>query len=132
MDCQFNSDQQQRALALLESLPWGDIDNALRGMEEALRRAMEATRQEFQEWEQEFGPRVEEVGFDEFTLPAEEIEALPCGVKLAYVARLLRSLAMAYGVTTDYACVNALLVGDEDRYTPAALLRGLNDIPWMP
>jgi hypothetical protein len=46
-DWQFNSDQQRRALALLESLPWADIDTALRIQEDALRRAMQATRPEF-------------------------------------------------------------------------------------
>ena len=60
-------------------------------------------------------------------LPAIRLEA-----KLAYVARLLRTLAMAYGVTTDYLYASAPLVADEEPNTTAALLRGLNDITWMP
>jgi hypothetical protein len=132
MDWHFNSDQQRRALALLESLPWGDLDTSLRILEDALRRAMEATRREFQAWEQEFGPQLEErLGFDdEFPAPTAEIDALPCQAKLAYVARLLRTMALAYGVSADYSRVNGIVVGDNHPGTPAALIRGLNDILW--
>ena len=62
IDRQFNPHQQRRALALLESLPWGDIDGALTTLEEALRRAMESTRQDVKAWEQEFGPKLEHKG----------------------------------------------------------------------
>src|SRR5262245_37685881 len=96
-DPQFNSDQQRRALALLESQPWGDIDGVLQTFEAALRRAMEATRREFREWEHDLGPRLEHKGgWDEFTLPDENIDGLSCEETLAYVARLLRTLAMMY------------------------------------
>jgi hypothetical protein len=130
---QFNPDQQRRALALLESQPWEDIDGAVRTFEDALRRAMEATRRDFREWERDLGPRLEHAGgWDEFTLPDENINGLSCEEKLAYVARLLRTLAMMYGVTTDYIFTEASLVAGEDPNSPAAILRGLNDITWMP
>jgi hypothetical protein len=91
---------------------------------------MEATRREFQEWEQHLGARLEhEGGWDEFTLPDENTNELSCNEKLAYVARLLRSLAMSYGVTTDYISADRSLVADEDPHSPAAILRGLNASP---
>jgi hypothetical protein len=128
-ETQFNAEQQGRTRELIEKLPWGDVDSALCGMEEALRLAMEATRDDFRYWEM----HVEEAGFvDEFSLTPEEVAELSPEWRLAYVARLLRSLAMAYGVSTDYARNEAGLVGENNEYGPAELLRGLNDISWMP
>jgi hypothetical protein len=133
---QFDDNQSASALALIEALPWGDVDGALRLMEEALRLAMEATRAEFRHWEDELGPSLDaEHGWDEFSLPARHVDRMDPNAKLAYLARLLRSLAMAYGVSTDYdatASSHVGLVGPEDPNSPAALLRGLNDILWMP
>jgi hypothetical protein len=129
---QFNGGQQVDALALLEQLPWGDMHYAIVDMEECLRRALEATRDEFQQWENDLAPELETDGYDEFTLPDELIEDMPPEQKLAYVARLLRSLALAYGVSADYPSASSALVGDEKSSSPAGLLRGINDITWMP
>jgi hypothetical protein len=56
---QFSDEQRERALALIESMAWGDLDGSITDMEAALRFAMEATREDFQRWEQD----AEEFGF---------------------------------------------------------------------
>jgi hypothetical protein len=43
---------------------------------------------------------------------------------------LLRTLALNYGVSTEFAADS--LVGEARSETPAAILRGLNDISWTP
>jgi hypothetical protein len=129
---QFNPIQQAHALALLEQMTWGDMDGYIRGMEEALRLALEATSGDFYRWEEEIGPPLETQGYDEFSLPEAVLQAMPVEEKLAYVARLLRSLALQYGVSAEFGGARTGLVGEASRVSPAALLRGLNDILWMP
>jgi hypothetical protein len=124
---QLTAEQRARALALIESLPWGDIDGHLVAMEEALRVAMDATAVDFELWEREGELRF----VDEFSVTPDELEEMTDEWKLALVARLLRTVAMMYGVTTDYV-PGQPNVGQEDWYTPAALLRGLNDIVEFP
>jgi hypothetical protein len=114
-------------------MAWGDMDYAIRGLEICLRRALEATFEDFLRWENDLGPSYEEDGYDEFTLPRQVIEDMPLEGKLAYIARLLRSLALDYGVGNDFSAVRrGGLVGEADETSLAALLRGLNDILWMP
>jgi hypothetical protein len=125
---QFNDGQQARALDLINNMPWGDADVAIRTMEEALRPAMEATRDDFQLWE----AQADAGGFeDEFALSANDVVKLLPEWRLAYVARLLRTLALMYGVSTDYPDPEASLVFENDEQSPSGLLRGLNDISWM-
>jgi hypothetical protein len=52
--------------------------------------------------------------------------------KLAYVARLLRSLALSYGVSAEFGGGRGELVGEAHEQSPAALLRGLNHRPRRP
>jgi hypothetical protein len=75
------------------------MDGYIRGMEEALRLALEATSGDFYRWEEEIGPPLEARGYDEFSLPEAFLQAMRTEEKLAYVARLLRSLALQYGVS---------------------------------
>jgi hypothetical protein len=70
----------------------------------------------------------EQAGFDEFSLPEEAIADLSSEDRLAYAARLLQSLALHYGVS-DYG---GRRLGEASEESPAALLRGLNDIQWTP
>jgi hypothetical protein len=137
---QFGPDQQARAVALIHRMAWGDMDYAIRDVETVLGLAMEATRAEFLRWEHELGPLFEAEGYDEFSVPATQVEEMSDGDKLAYVARLLRTLALSYGVDAGFGY---LVAGESplERYdrlehghgsSPAALLRGLNDITWMP
>lgn len=129
---QFNPTQQAEALVLLERMAWGDMDNAIRGLEICLRLALEATGEDFLRWENDLGPAFEDDGYSEFTLPREVIRDMPLDEKLAYVARLLRSLALSYGVSFEVGRARPGAVGEADETSPAALLRGLNDILWLP
>jgi hypothetical protein len=120
---QFDSDQRERALELLESLPWEDLDGARRTIEETLRLAMEATRNSFRRWEDE----AEATGYvDEFSVSPSEADELSDRCRLAYVARLLRTLALSYGVCTEFG--GKQFIGQEAPNSVAALVRGLNDI----
>jgi len=65
---------------LVESLPWGDVDNAIRDVEEALTRALDATRDDFRRWEEE--PEGDDPG-DEFSLDTEEVASLSPERRLA-------------------------------------------------
>src|SRR5690242_6712559 len=56
---QFNDRQLEQAAALIDRLPWGDVDISIRTMEDSLRRAMEATRADFLLWEETLEPRLE-------------------------------------------------------------------------
>ena len=124
---QFDKGQQLRAIELIESMSWGDMENQIRGIDESLLLALQATASDFERWELEHG----DVGFcDEFSLTSDEVAALPDEWKLAYVARLLRSLALSLGVGTEFG--NQVLVAEHDECSPAGLLRGLNDISLMP
>jgi hypothetical protein len=109
-------------------MTWGDVDGYIRGMEEALRLSLEATSRDFYRWEEEIGPPLEARGYDEFSLPEASLQAMPTEEKLAYGGRLLRSLALHYGVSAEFGGARTGLVGEAHEVSPGALLRGLNDI----
>src|SRR5262245_5217911 len=100
---QFDPSQQEAALVAIEHMVWGDMDDAIRDLEICRRRALEATGEDFVRWESDLGPRLEREGFDEFDLPRSLIEQMPLDERLSYVARLLRSLALHYGVSAEFA-----------------------------
>lgn len=123
----FDEGQQARAIELIQSMPWGDIDGAIRIIDEALLRAMQATADDFQRWE----VHADDMGYvDEFSLTPDDVARMSNEWKLAYVARLLRSLAGMFGVGTEFG--DQVLVAEHDPHSPAGLLRGLNDIASMP
>jgi hypothetical protein len=96
---QLSDGQRERAVTLIESMAWADLDGSIIDMETALRRAIEATRDDFQRWEQD----AEAFGFaDEFSLTSETVAELSPEWRLAYVARLLRTVALSYGVSTEF------------------------------
>lgn len=122
-----NVEQQGRVLDLVKELPWADVDGAICGLEEALRLALEATDDAFTHWE----TVANDIGVeDEFSLAPDQVRDLSLEERLAYLARLVRSLALNYGVGAGFG--DGTHVGEEHPYTPAAILRGLNDISWMP
>ena len=130
---QTHPDPKTQALAFLEELPWGDIDQQIFDMELALQLAIEATAAEFQYWENTLRPAIESDGYDEFSLPPDRTTDLNDHERLAYVARLLRSLALAYGIkSTLCASRSQRLVNDAKAHSPAGVLRGLNVISWLP
>ena len=50
------------------------------------------------------------------------------GSRLAYVARLLRTIALMYGVSTEFSAEPSPLGFEHDEGSIAELLRGLNDM----
>jgi hypothetical protein len=100
-NAQFGEWQRLQAIALLEDLPWGDLEQQLYGHEVAMALALEATGQAIQLWEN--GDVGEERFGDEFALSVEEIDSLDDDWRLAYVARLLHTAARAYGVSPGAA-----------------------------
>ena len=130
---QFDLGQRNEALALIERMAWGSMDDDIRDLETALRLALEATADDFRRWEDEVVPALESEGYsDELNLPARRIADFTLAEKRCYVAGLLRTLAISYGVSAEYGGARTGLVGEECEGSPAALLRGLNDISWLP
>jgi hypothetical protein len=129
---QFSPGQQEAALVVIEQAAWGDMDGAICDTETALRLALDATRAEYLGWEEELGPAFEQEGIGEFLVPAARVEEMSDADKLAYVARLLRTLALSYGVDAGFGY---LVPGESplERYdrlesayrsSPAGLLHG--------
>jgi hypothetical protein len=119
--------QQLEALAILDDQPWGDMDTDIRSIEAALERALQATASEFPLWEDQGEDRYA----DEFSVTPEEIETMSPEWKLAYVGRLVRNLALCYGVKTgDFGDQPPLL--EADAHSPGGLLRALNDLVMLP
>jgi hypothetical protein len=117
-------------LQLAQSMSWGDVDSGLVDMELALKRALDATAVDLVLWERDCAG--ENTYGDEFSVTEEDLEEMSPEWKLAYIARLLRTAALRYGVNTDLLAqvsdTHAHNVGGNDEHSPAALLRGLNDI----
>ena len=93
----LRQEQRERALRIISETPWDETHEALSVIDEALAIAMRATRDDFIRWEQQH----DAVGLrDEFSI--NDASALPPEWRCALVARLLRTIAMAYGAGTDY------------------------------
>src|SRR4051812_31590841 len=88
----MNAEQETRVRDLLADLPWDDLDGALRVMEECLRLALDATRHALVRWDEEADDRFS----NEFSLTSAQVDDLPLEFRLAYVARLVKSLALNY------------------------------------
>lgn len=109
-------DRNTQVLDLLHKVAWGDICFAIEGMEDALQLALSATHPWLALWERES----ERLYIDEFSLTPDEVNALSDRWRLAYVARLITSLALQYGTGGDFRS------GHEHDSSPAGLLRGLD------
>jgi hypothetical protein len=96
----LNSIKRQRVIEAVEAAPWGDIAASSETVDHGLRRALDATALDFQRWEQEGIVRGER---DEFSLERAEVEAMSTEQRLAYVARLLRSIALSFGTETEFS-----------------------------
>ena len=93
---QLDRRHRLEAIDLIDAVPWGDMDGHIRCMEAALARALAATAEEFPLWEAEG----EDHYVDEFSLGGEDVAEMSLEWRLAYVGRLVRSLALCYGVST--------------------------------
>jgi hypothetical protein len=100
-------------LTLIDSMTWGDLGLAIQDIDESLRRALRATSRDLHNWdngdyEQRFG--------DEFWLTDAQVAGLSDEERFAYVARLIQTAAVIYGLWPG------------DRNSPAALLHGLDQL----
>ena len=100
---QFDEPQRAQVMALLETLPWGDVEREIGGLEVVLALAIEATGDAIQLWEEEG----EECFGDEFELSADQVAALDDEWRLAYIARLLHTAAHAYESSHRASCQDA-------------------------
>jgi hypothetical protein len=113
------NEQRRRALDLIDDIAGGDFHNALLDMELALERALDATEDHLARWE-----ALSAEGFDECSVPAARIANMTAEDRLAWVARLVYTVAVAYGIGRS-----PLIAWGS---SPAALVRGVNDIDVMP
>ncbi len=87
--------------AIRGAVPWGEWDGRFPDMEVALRLLLEATRDDLHWYDEELEEAVEARWGDEFSVPLEVVAALKPGHKLAYLGRLIITLALSYGVSLD-------------------------------
>lgn len=113
------------ALRLVENISWGDAHENLNLIDGSLLRAMEATRADFLLWEEDSAG---ELRFgDEFSVSESQVNELSPQWRLAYVARLLRTLALGWGVGTEFRGL-PLDSTRRDARSLAELLYGLDAI----
>ena len=127
-EAQFSPEQRRRIVALVEAVPWGDMDADIRDLEETLERALDATAPDFPLWEE----HAQGCGYiDEFSVTPERLREMSPEWRFAYVARLVRTVALWYGVSVpEYSSKPPMLQESPD--SPASLLRGINDIAFLP
>ena len=122
---QFDRQARIKALAAIERNPWGDVVQAVEGVDQGLLLAMGATTGAFLLWhaddagERRFG--------DEFELTPQQVDDLDPEWRLAYVARLIRTIALCWGVATEFSS-SALGTPDEEASSPGSLMRKLTAI----
>ena len=116
----------QRMHELVTKTAWGDTLFCIGSMKEMLPYMMRLSAQEFAAWEAGLGG--DEV--DEFSVPLEDAFRQPVEWRLAHIARLIRSLAMSFGVDTNYGTPK--LTDRVDPSSPAAVLNELSKIALLP
>jgi hypothetical protein len=124
---QLSERQKREVIAVIESCTWGDMELHIRSVEAALERVLQATAEDFPLWEAEGEGRYA----DEFSISEEDIAGMSAEWRLAYIARLVRSLALCYGVATaEFGNAPPLLLAEPN--SPGGLLRALNDLIMLP
>jgi hypothetical protein len=126
IDTQFNANQIEQVRALLDSFAWVDVHYAMIDVKNGLRLALEATSPDFWRWEE----AAEANDVNEFCVTPYEVARMSDRERLAYVARLLRTIAGQYGLRTEFGGSPGLgeLVDD---HSPAGLLQAVDEIRWL-
>jgi hypothetical protein len=107
--------QSKHILERVTQTPWADIAGAVETVETGLGLVIDATRDDFKRWED--GASAE--GYDdEFSIDAATVQAMPPEWKLAYVARLARSVALSFGVDTEFSASAEDPVHGRDEIAP--------------
>jgi hypothetical protein len=107
--------QSKHILERVTQTPWADIAGAVETVETGLGLVIDATRDDFNRWED--GASAE--GYDdEFSIDAATVQAMPAEWKLAYVARLAHSVALSFGVDTEFSASAEDPVHGRDEIAP--------------
>jgi hypothetical protein len=121
-ESQISDSDLMRLRALAEDFAVEDFSYALSDMEKALLLAVEATKHLVDEWDEEG------LGCDEFSVPRETVESMSDRQRLIYVGQLVQTLCLHYGL--GHGEPKAVLEAAPS--SPAQLLRGLNDLLYLP
>jgi len=122
---QFDRQAAAEMLAVIDAVPWGDLAVSAGDVDQVLRLALEATTQAFLLWETD-GAGERRYG-DEYSLSAADVDSLDDQWRMAYVARLLRSLALCWGVQIEFGTAPLGSVRD-DQTSAGTLVRQLDTI----
>jgi hypothetical protein len=93
----LSAEQRRAVVSIVESTAWATVAGSVATLDAALKLALELTREDFALWHEHLESAGYENEFDEVM-----IRDLPDELKSALVARLLRTIAMAYGVGTEF------------------------------
>src|SRR4051812_46530416 len=121
-ESQISDSDLMRLRALAEDFAVEDFSYALSDMEKALLLAVEATKRLVDEWDEEG------LGCDEFSVPRETVESMSDRQRLIYVGQLVHTVCLRYGL--GHGDPKAVLEAAPS--SPAQLLRGLNDLLYLP
>lgn len=118
----LSADQQRAIIEAVDRIPWGDFEYTILDVEELLLRLFAALTGLSARWE------ALNLAWDEFSVPEEAVAAMSAEHRLAYVGQLVHSLVLRYGL--GHGTAADTLVADP--WSPADLLRELNDIICLP
>jgi hypothetical protein len=121
----LNSVKRQRLIDTVEKAPWGDIAASWETVDLGLRRALDATVRDFRRWEWAVHMRGDR---DEFSVDGADVAAMLSEERLAYVARLLRSIALSFGTETEISEQTPSSTRQPGRDTIAPLLARIIEI----
>ena len=126
----LDPEQRSRVIEVLEGLPWDDVHGTLEAVDKALRMALEATVADFLLWEmaeeEQEGSAEERFGHEFHLLSLEAVSGLSDEWRLAWLARALQSLALLYGLATEFH--DRELQSRHEPHSPAGILRRLSEI----
>jgi hypothetical protein len=119
---ELSASKQTAISGAVDSAAWGDVESAITGMGETLLRLVDVTSHAADRWDDEDFP------WDEYSVPEEAIDEMSDELRLAYVGRLARSLALRYGI--GLGDPPDTLIADDS--SPAEILRAINDVICLP
>ena len=105
------------AFKVLDAGLFGEFPLPLKDTEEDLRLLLDITDADRERWPEDR---------NELAIGRAEVDAMPPAEKLSYVARMIRWLAIDYGVATGKGPEPRMTASDADM--PAGLLRRLSDV----
>jgi hypothetical protein len=89
-------ERTREVMHLVDHVPWGDVEGHVESIVEVLAPALQGTVDDLERWEN--SPSAA----DEFSLEAADVLALPPDDKIAYLARVLTTVALHVGISTAF------------------------------